>query len=102
MDDSFELPSELTIYSVGETRDALLAWVGQQGEKSVSPLIISAKAVENVDGAGLQLLAALGSMSLTWRLAATSEVFTEGCTTLGFAHWLDGKDVVAANAGVSS
>lgn len=89
MNAPFELPAELTIYSVLETRDALLAWVMEYTAKSDQTIEISAKAVSEVDGSGLQLLAALSNMDLAWRLVDTSQAFTEACRTLGLAHWID-------------
>lgn len=89
MNEPFELPAELTIYSALETRDALLAWVTEHTAKSGQPLMLSARSVSEVDGSGLQLLAALSNMDLTWRLVDTSTVFTEACRTLGLSHWID-------------
>lgn len=89
MDNRFELPSELNIYSAQALRDALLAWVAQQADPSGDILEISARAVVEVDGAGLQLLAALGQGGPAWRLVEASAVFSEACRTLGLGHWLD-------------
>lgn len=85
----FELPAELTIYSALETRDALLAWVNQQGAQSKSGLEVSAGQVSEVDGSGLQLLAALSNMGLTWHLVDASTAFMEACQMMGLTHWLD-------------
>ncbi len=85
----FELPAELTIYSVMETRDSLLAWAEKAHAQTNAPLEISARDVEAVDGSGLQLLASLGNMEITWWLVQTSAVFTEACHTLGLSQWLD-------------
>jgi anti-anti-sigma regulatory factor len=99
MNDPFVLPPELTIYSAVETRDALLTWVTEQGAKASGQLSISARDVGVVDGAGLQLLAALSNMDLHWQLIESSAAFTEACQTIGLAAWLDGtldKDAGAA------
>jgi ABC-type transporter Mla MlaB component len=85
----FELPSELNIYSALETRDALLAWATEQSTQGHDTLHISARDVAEVDGSGLQLLAALGDREHPWRLVHSSTAFTEACRTLGFGHWLD-------------
>lgn len=85
----FELPAELTIYGAVETRDALLAWVAEQSAKASSHLEVSARQVSEVDGSGLQLLAALSNMDLTWRLVEPSTVFSEACRTMGLGHWLE-------------
>ena len=89
MNDRFELPSELNIYSALESRDTLLAWATEQMTKAKGFLEISARDVVEVDGSGLQLLAALSNMDQTWHLVETSEPFAEACRTLGFGEWLD-------------
>ena len=98
MSEPFELPTELNIYSALESRDALLAWVTEQTSKSGEALEISAAAVAEVDGSGLQLLAALSNMEHSWHLVESSAVFSEACRTLGFAHWLDKRSLKNAGA----
>lgn len=88
----FELTSEWNIYTALESRDALLAWVSEQSIKGHDQLEISAKNVSEIDGAGMQLLAALGHQEISWRLVDASEVFIESCKTLGFQAWLDTLD----------
>lgn len=85
----FELPPEINIYNVLETRDALLAWVSEQLVKGSARLEVSARDVTDVDGSGLQLLAALSNMEHSWRLVDSSAVFAQACRTIGFGHWLD-------------
>jgi ABC-type transporter Mla MlaB component len=102
MSKPFELPAEMTIYSALETRDALLAWVTEQSAKSSSHLEVSAAHVGEVDGSGLQLLAALSNMDVTWRLVAASTVFMEACRTLGLAHWLDPRYLKTDAQGVAA
>lgn len=89
MNKPFELPAELTIYGAVETRDAMLAWVAERSAQSARTLEVSARAVTEVDGSGLQLLAALSNMDLSWRLVDASSAFTEACLTMGLAEWLD-------------
>jgi anti-anti-sigma regulatory factor len=91
MSEPFELPAELNIYSALETRDKLLAWASEQSAKSADFLTISAKNVAEVDGSGLQLLAALSNMEQAWQLAEPSEAFSEACQTLGFSQWLGNR-----------
>jgi len=97
MSDRFELPAELNIYSVLESRDALLAWTSDQMTKAKGYLEISARDVVEVDGAGLQLLASLSNAEQTWHLVEASERFAEACRTMGFGHWLDKRYLVAGN-----
>ncbi len=85
----FSLPSEINIYNVLETRDALLAWVSVQVVKGSAHLEISARDVTDVDGSGLQLLAAFSNMEHSWRLVEASAPFAQACRTMGFGHWLD-------------
>nr|WP_315490850.1 STAS domain-containing protein [uncultured Rhodoferax sp.] len=89
MSNRFELPAELNIYSALESRDALLAWATDQMTRAKGPLEVSARDVAEVDGAGLQLLAALSNMEQSWHLVESSECFSEACRTIGFGHWLD-------------
>jgi hypothetical protein len=89
MNDRFELPAELNIYSALESRDALLAWATDQMTQAKGFLEVSARDVQEVDGAGLQLLAALSNMEQTWHLVETSECFAEACRAMGFGNWLD-------------
>lgn len=91
MSEPFELPAELNIYSAMESRDALLAWVSEQASKSGDFLKISARQVEEVDGSGLQLLAALSNMEQPWQLVDASDVFVDACQTLGLGKWLDAR-----------
>jgi anti-anti-sigma regulatory factor len=90
MSTPYQLPAELTIYSAMETRDTLLAWATEQTAGAHHTLEVSAQAVTEVDGSGLQLLAALSNMDLTWRLVDTSPAFTEACKTIGLGDWLPG------------
>jgi len=87
----FELPQELNIYSALETRDALLAWVTAQTAQSKGALEISARNVAEIDGAGLQLLAALSNMDQAWHLIDISVPFAEACETMGFGSWIDAR-----------
>lgn len=99
MSERFELPSELNIYSALETKDVLLAWASAQTADAQEHLEVSARDVAEVDGAGLQMLAALSNMGLGWRLVETSEVFAEACRTLGFSQWLDKRYLKVTAAG---
>jgi anti-anti-sigma regulatory factor len=90
MTDVFSLPPALNVYSALETRDALLAWASERVHKA-DHLDISARNVEEVDGAGLQLLAALSNMDQDWHLIDTNVVFTEACRTMGLGLWLDAR-----------
>ena len=89
MNERFELPADLNIYSALETRDALLAWITEQAPKGHEYLEVSARNVAEVDGAGMQLVASLSNMDQSWRLVEPSETFTEACMTLGLNSWAE-------------
>lgn len=102
MSDRFELPSELTIYNVLDVRDKLLTWVTEQVKRPQhSCLQVSARAVNEVDSAGLQLLAALGSTGQVWQLLGASAAFEDACHTMGLAHWLHTENLDNNSARVS-
>lgn len=61
MSTAFELPSELTIYTADSTRQALLNWLQARTSQVTSPFSLPAAQVEEVDSAGLQVLAALAN-----------------------------------------
>ena len=101
MGERFELPAKLNIYSALETRDALLAWVAEQTAKGRDMLDISASAVAEVDGSGLQLLAALTNGETPWRLVEASTAFVDACRTMGLTHWLDSRHLKTLTGGVA-
>ena len=93
MNNCFDLPVVLNIYSVIETRDALISWCQAQSPKDAGPLEVSAHKVVAIDGAGLQLLAALANMERSWSLVDASIAFATACQTLGFGHWLKNSTI---------
>ena len=99
MGERFELPAELNIYSALETRDALLAWVAEQLALGRDFLEVSARDVAEVDGSGLQLLAALSSGDTPWRLVETSTAFADACRTMGLGAWLDARYLKTTQGG---
>lgn len=88
MSQAFELPAEMTIYSVAETRDILLAWVTEQSAKASKGLEISGAKVAEIDGAGLQLLSALSHLAQPWCLRDPSPAIANACAALGLDDWL--------------
>ena len=89
----FELPAELTIFSVAQTQVALLDWLASQGGEPARALDVSARQVLDLDGAGLQLVCALSALlarkGWAWRLVSPTGTFTQACATLGLTDWLD-------------
>lgn len=99
MGERFELPAELNIYGALETRDALLAWVAEQAGKGRDFLEVSARDVTEVDGSGLQLLAALSNGDTAWRLVEASPALADACRIMGLTTWLDGLHQKAGATG---
>jgi len=85
-DASLHLPAELTIYTVAEIRSAWLPWLTlQRSAPSTDAAVVDACAVDQVDTAGVQLLASL-ALALTPRrlqLLAPSEPLRSACQSLG-------------------
>ena len=102
MTSAFQLPAELTIYSVGATRDALMAWLTQQDAKPGDPVDIDAVHVEDIDGAGIQLLGALTSTltqrGLHWQVKEPSAHLLEICSVMGSLSWLERTDAPGVSA----
>ncbi|MES3009279.1 MAG: STAS domain-containing protein [Pseudomonadota bacterium] len=88
MSHSLALPRELTIYTASETRTDWLTWL------TTLPVdaIVDGSAVDQVDGAGLQLLVALRRAVLqrghSWCLQSASATLNQACEVLGVAALL--------------
>lgn len=99
---AFQLPTELTIYSVGATRDALMAWLTQQDASPGDSVEIDAGHVEDIDGAGVQMLgaltAALTQRGLLWCVTAPSSHLLEVCKVMGSLGWLERRNAAGASA----
>lgn len=100
MNPRYQLPGELTIYSAMETRDSLLAWVSAQSSQTGGTLEVCAADVREVDGSGLQLLAALSNANLPWRLVDPSEPLEAACRCIGLGDWL--RDVSRTSQGAGT
>jgi len=97
MNDCFQLPSELTIYTAVETRDALAAWLASRQSKGThDELRLAAGGVNEVDGAGLQIIAALANSGESWRLLDASSPFLEACRAIGLSQWVDSLESAVA------
>ncbi len=91
--DALALPSELSIYTAAELHPQWLAWVGDAAAAGGDALV-DGQAVDQVDGAGVQLLVALqrclAARGCVLRLQAPSRPLSEACKALGLAGWLGG------------
>lgn len=92
---AFRLPEELTIYTVAQTRQELLAWLdaSQDAQEDSGVRQVQAQAVSDFDGAGLQLLGALANTlaarDQTLVLQEPSEAVRRVCHQLGCTGWFE-------------
>ena len=86
------LPAELSIYTAAELHPQWLAWATRE-DVAGHDALADGTAVDQVDGAGLQLLVALqrclAHRGSTLRLNAASRPLREACTALGLGSWLE-------------
>ncbi|RUP26531.1 MAG: STAS domain-containing protein [Curvibacter sp.] len=91
MSTAFELPSELTIYTADSTRQALLGWLQARSEQAASPACLRGASVDEVDSAGLQVLAALANtlaeQGQVLELQQPSAHLRAGLNDLGATSW---------------
>jgi ABC-type transporter Mla MlaB component len=83
------LPSELTIYTVGELRPQWLAWLADTSAAETEAFAVDAAAVAEVDAAGVQLLLSLHRSLINrqqaLRLVAPSRTLATACEALGLS-----------------
>lgn len=97
------LPAELTIYTVGECYPTALQWISPDDTDSAADdaLRVDASGVEEVDGAGIQLLMALfNSLARQGRslvLVDPAAPLVAACSSLG-TNFLLGADAQGAKA----
>jgi anti-anti-sigma regulatory factor len=87
------LPAELTIYTVGELHPQWSAWLADAASTDDdAPVCLDGSAVDQVDGAGLQLLVSLANSlaarQRTLQLVDASRLLVNACETLGLAALL--------------
>lgn len=89
--DTLLLPAELSIYTAAELHPQWLAWVSQ-GATAHRDALADGASVEQVDGAGVQLLIALqrclAARGCTLHLRAPSRGLRDACAALGLTDWL--------------
>lgn len=80
------LPADLTIYATGEWHGRCLAWLDAATAQDAD-VVLDGAAVEEIDGAGLQLLVSLANAlarhGRQLQLAEPSSVLTRACEALG-------------------
>ncbi len=87
------LPEELTIYTVSELHPQWSAWLADAASADDdAPVCIDAAAVDQIDGAGLQLLVSLSNSlaarQRTLQLVDASQLLINACQTLGLESLL--------------
>ncbi len=90
MPSTLSLPAELTIYTVGELRPQWLAWLATLASSDAPvEVTVDGAAVDQIDAAGVQLLAALSrSLRAAQRslcLVNASPLLTQACEALGLS-----------------
>lgn len=85
-----KLPAELTIYTAADLRAEWLAWAATVDAPQATA---DAGAVDQVDGAGVQLLVALqrslAARGPGLRVTGSSPALRNACAALGLADWLN-------------
>jgi anti-anti-sigma regulatory factor len=88
---TLHLPEELTIYAVGELHPHWRVWVDEAAAQA-EPATVDGSAVDQIDGAGLQLVVSLSrtlaARGVPMHLVDASTVLRNGCTALGLDTWL--------------
>jgi anti-anti-sigma regulatory factor len=99
-----QLPQELTIYTIAETRASWLDWLSSDAAQGEGEAVcaVDGKDVDEVDAAGVQLLVAL-SHSLqrqqrSLRLCHASRPLRQACQDLGVTSLLGSSDEEGAPA----
>lgn len=94
------LPTELTIYTVGELHLQWGTWLSETAAPGTEGVAqVEAGAVDLVDAAGVQLLLslqrALAAMGRRHRITGASRALVDGCAGLGLAGWLQAHSAEA-------
>jgi ABC-type transporter Mla MlaB component len=102
MQNTYSLPAELSIYTVGELRTKWLEWLspapGTDGSQNLldDAFSVDAASVGEVDGAGVQLLLslakALARRERTLSLVSPSQPLVDACAALGASALLANAD----------
>lgn len=88
MNHCFELPEEFTVYHAQDTLESLRTWLRHNPVEDGAQIDISAARVAEMDGTGMQLLAALRKSGYRLRILAPSTRFAEACGITGNKAWL--------------
>lgn len=98
----FELPEEFNVNNAQDTLQALRLWLAENPVPAHQTIEISAQAVMEIDGAGLQLLSALSRSGFRWKIVDASSKFESVCRSIGCENWLTEVVLPPAMEGVSA
>ena len=88
MPQRFDLPEEFNVNNAYDTLEKLRLWLSDADVDAHTTLEISAHSVMEIDGTGMQLLAALSKSGYRWKICDPSTKFASICKTLGLEDWL--------------
>ena len=88
MNECFELPEDFNVYHAEDTLESLKSWLRVHQLEPGAQIDISAQRVAEMDGTGMQLLAALRRSGYRLRIVEASRKFAEACETTGNSAWL--------------
>lgn len=97
----FDLPEEFNVNNAYDTLEKLRQWLSESAVDIETTLEIHAHSVMEIDGTGMQLLAALSKSGYRWKICQPSTKFSSICRTLGLEDWLVSVVVPAAEQGAT-
>lgn len=97
----FDLPEEFNVNNAYDTLEKLRHWLSESAVDIETTLDMHAHSVMEIDGTGMQLLAALSKSGYRWRICEPSTKFSSICRTLGLDDWLVNVVAPTAEQGVA-
>lgn len=95
MNKRFELPEEFNVYGSHSIVEALKLWLKEYEVGVGEEFEIDAGKVMEIDGTGIQILAALTHSGYRWTLVEASARFIGACLTTGHQGWLSNVESVS-------
>jgi hypothetical protein len=91
----FELPEEFNVYGAQELLESLKLWLIHCELGLDDEIEIDAGKVMELDGTGLQILAALSRSGYRWSLVKASAKFVNACVLTGHQEWIPATEMTA-------
>lgn len=91
----FELPEDFNVYGAQELLESLKLWLKHGDLGPGEEIEIDASKVMEVDGTGLQILAALSRSGYRWSLVKASAKFVNACLVTGHKEWIPATEITA-------